>query len=115
MGEEWKFFISEGKIKQYVWGGSVAGSSIVDSNRWIHVVSVLPRGATNTLSIILYLNGHLENLQITHRTIDTGDDFPVKIGSGMSSTVYKGLIDDVRIYDRALSAEEVQALYNMGQ
>ena len=27
----------------------------------------------------------------------------------------QGLIDDVRIYDRALSAEEVQALYNMGQ
>ena len=26
-----------------------------------------------------------------------------------------GLIDDVRIYDRALSAEEVQALYNLGQ
>ena len=28
---------------------------------------------------------------------------------------FKGLIDDVRIYDRALSAKEVQALYNMGQ
>ena len=28
---------------------------------------------------------------------------------------YHGLIDDVRIYDRALSAEEVQALYNLGQ
>ena len=26
-----------------------------------------------------------------------------------------GSIDDVRIYDRALSAEEVQALYNLGQ
>jgi hypothetical protein len=26
-----------------------------------------------------------------------------------------GLIDDMRIYDRALSAEEVQALYNLGQ
>ena len=25
------------------------------------------------------------------------------------------LIDDVRIYDRALSAAEVQALYNLGQ
>ena len=25
------------------------------------------------------------------------------------------VIDDFRIYDRALSAEEVQALYNLGQ
>ena len=29
--------------------------------------------------------------------------------------VWQGLIDDVRIYDRALSASEVQALYNLGQ
>ena len=28
---------------------------------------------------------------------------------------YHGLLDDVRIYDRALSAAEVQALYNLGQ
>jgi hypothetical protein len=34
----------------------------------------------------------------------------LKVGIG-----YHGLIDDLRIYDRALSAEEVQALYNLGQ
>jgi hypothetical protein len=34
---------------------------------------------------------------------------------GTSGTYWlHGLIDDVRIYDRALSAEEVQALYNLG-
>ena len=32
-----------------------------------------------------------------------------------TSTRFNGSLDDVRIYDRALSAEEVQALYNMGQ
>jgi hypothetical protein len=32
-----------------------------------------------------------------------------------SSTRLTGVYDDVRIYDRALSAAEVQALYNMGQ
>jgi hypothetical protein len=34
----------------------------------------------------------------------------LKVGIG-----YHGLIDDLRIYDRALSAAEVQALYNLGQ
>ena len=28
---------------------------------------------------------------------------------------FEGLIDDIRIYDRALSAAEIQALYNLGQ
>ena len=36
-------------------------------------------------------------------------------GESQSSTRLTCLIDDVRIYDRALSAEEVQALYNLGQ
>ena len=34
---------------------------------------------------------------------------------GNNEANYKGLIDDVRIYDRALSAAEVQALFNLGQ
>ena len=41
-----------------------------------------------------------------------------KIFIGISANMVravKGLIDDVRIYDRALSAAEVQALYNLGQ
>jgi hypothetical protein len=39
------------------------------------------------------------------------------IGGVLSSGAqyFHGIIYDVRIYDRALSAEEVQALYNMGQ
>ena len=32
-----------------------------------------------------------------------------------NNRLINGLIDDVRIYNRALSAAEVQALYNMGQ
>ncbi|NBU86316.1 MAG: hypothetical protein EBS13_03180 [Verrucomicrobia bacterium] len=34
---------------------------------------------------------------------------------GSTPLYFHGTIDDVRIYDRALSAEEVQALYNLGQ
>ena len=38
------------------------------------------------------------------------------IGGGWQSTQHlKGDIDEVRIYDRALTESEVQALYNLGQ
>ena len=33
----------------------------------------------------------------------------------LHSDTYKGLIDDIRIYDRALSAVEVKALYELGE
>jgi hypothetical protein len=70
----------------------------------------------------LFTNG-LERNQVTWTgTIPTSPSGVSAIG-GFSQTshenwsnyIFNGLIDDVRIYDRALSAEEVQALYNLGQ
>jgi hypothetical protein len=40
--------------------------------------------------------------------IDTGSDLDVTIGDE-----FKGLIDDVRIYNRVLSDEEVMALFKL--
>ncbi|MDP3996219.1 MAG: LamG-like jellyroll fold domain-containing protein, partial [bacterium] len=34
---------------------------------------------------------------------------------GLSSRFFNGLLDDVRIYSRALSASEIKQLYNMGK
>ena len=40
--------------------------------------------------------------------IDTGSDLDVRIGRR-----FKGLIDDVRIYDRALSEDEIKTLFEL--
>ncbi|MFH1715798.1 MAG: LamG-like jellyroll fold domain-containing protein, partial [Planctomycetota bacterium] len=40
--------------------------------------------------------------------IETGDELDVRIGRQ-----FKGLIDDVRIYDRALSEDEMKALFTL--
>ena len=67
-----------------------------------------------------YVNGNLDSAsKITSRTINTVLSSKFVIGrrnlQASDGMHFNGLIDDVRIYDRALSAEEVQALYNMGQ
>ena len=36
-------------------------------------------------------------------------------GSGCTNLTLNGTIDDVRIYNRALSAQEIQQLYNIGR
>ena len=61
------------------------------------------------------MNTVLVNQWLVKRNIPTNNaDF--KIGySEDAFSGFIGLIDDVRIYDRALSAAEVQALYNLGQ
>ena len=64
----------------------------------------------------IFSNGTLEN-QIVATSLPTIDVEPLHIGfdGGYGYAKFHGIIDDVRIYDRALSAAEVQALYNMGQ
>jgi hypothetical protein len=41
----------------------------------------------------------------------TGNNYPVLIGARNDGLFFKGLIDDVRIYNRALSTEEIHQLY----
>ena len=66
----------------------------------------------------LYVNGELENTGIF--TFDTGSTVPTHdlcIGAfaydSTRNNYYNGLIDDVRIYNNALTGGEIQALYNI--
>ena len=83
-----------------------------NANTWYHVVGVI-RGAGD---MNLYVNG-----------ADVGGSYsgsggaiaystdPATIGStAWHNGICPGAIDDVRVYDRALSASEVQQLYNVG-
>ena len=83
-------------------------STAVYECQWVHVV-----GVRNGSTKLLYINGVLDNTQATQGVI-TGKSTKVYIGC--RENVYKGyffngVIDDVRIYNRALSAEEVEELY----
>ena len=118
----WSFGISqEGLLRNSMWNGNIKGNQNIITNEWFHVASVFPEKQFNFGQTILFVNSVKESVSSL-----IGDDLIVqtksyrdlKIGSeawGSSWNIYDGFIDDVRIYDRALSAEEVQALYNLGQ
>jgi hypothetical protein len=74
--------------------------------------------ATDTGSVQkLYVNGILMNTQNTNTGAIFGNDSDIWIGeitnNYVSSTAFDGIIDDVRIYNYALSAEDVGKLYNV--
>ena len=76
---------------------------------------VLLTGTYNGKEMRLYLNGQLEDsAAITAKLTGATEHFRYHIGpnsaEGFSLT---GSIDDVRIYNRGLSAEEVKALYDL--
>jgi hypothetical protein len=63
----------------------------------------------------IYVDGVLKNTPAESQG-DVSDGLPETIGAGFQqATEYiNGLLDDVRIYNRALSADEIKRLYNMG-
>ncbi len=83
-------------------------SSITPSNVWVQVVCTL-----NSTNASIYLNGELNQVG-TGVTLGTGSG-PLTIGaitSGLPS-YYGGSLDDLRIYNRALSVGEVAQLYSI--
>jgi len=75
---------------------------------WTYVV-----GVANGTHIKIYINGELSALKANAESVDY--NYPVEIGrNGVSSgSFFKGIIDEVRIYNRALTEEEIREHYGI--
>ncbi len=86
-------------------------SSTIANGNWHHIVAIANR-TTNIASI--YVDGVVvQNIaDLSPLTGSLANAQPLLIGSDSSgSTNFTESIDDVRVYNRALSASEIQALY----
>ncbi len=83
----------------------------LDINTWYHVVATFDDSANN---VKIYING-VEELDESETNSPTASNDTTKIGGGWTNEVWDGFLDDVRIYDRVLSAAEVKRLYELGQ
>ena len=73
---------------------------------WQHVAAVFQPGQSEGL--VFYYNG-VETERMTSSAINVGTG-PFRIGNNQWSELFTGLLDEVRVYDRALSADEVSEL-----
>jgi beta-galactosidase len=100
-------------ISNHQWG-FVSGNIDLINNKWHHIL-----GVYDGERISLYIDGQLDvSQEATGNILDINN--PVHIGShpdylGQESDRprrdFKGLIDDVKVYSYALSAEEITRLY----
>ncbi len=102
------FVHSSNEIRSYA-GGDATGSGIgVEAGEWIHAaVIVTEQGPTD--SIQMFVNGVAEGAANTSLGMEDseGDYF---LGSHKNlNNVWEGLIDDIRIYNHALTEEELRA------
>jgi len=120
--DEILFFMDSTTFRFYTHksGGNWAQLNGVSSNSsWSHFVGVLDGGfAENQMKVFLQGTELVKNYTVdgSPALLSDAQDRMLKIGLRVNNSAhYKGLIDDVRIYDRALSAAEVLDLYQLGQ
>lgn len=101
------------KLKVYGWLQSfynynyVVGNSVVPSNAWSHVCY-----AYDGTNFSLYLNGVLDSALVKGYNSSFAQKYAF-VGAGYNAD-FKGLVDDVRVYNRVLSASEFAGLYALG-
>ena len=79
-------------------------SSTISANQWIHIVAL--RDGSNAR---FYLNG-VEDTSKAYSFTPTDKGHTLKLGdlNAIAANYFNGIFDEVRIYNRALSAEEVR-------
>ena len=106
------FTYSNGHLVTYDWGTSTIRDTgvMVTDGKWHYVTMTFQSGVANGTR--LYVDGAL----VLTTTITIGNQSnEVEIGNDAGSTQYfPGVIDDARIYNRALSPYEITQLYNAG-
>lgn len=90
------------------YGTEVLQQQLYEANKWMHLVAV-----KNESQLKLYVNGRLAGA-VDDATTWAQDEFVTLIGVNLPSPIaerrrsFFGLIDEVAIYDRALSDDQVR-------
>lgn len=92
--------------------GVEAVSSIsVNDGKWHHVVSVV-----TATEVQIYVDGVASGSPVSHDGTPVTNNLPWLVGSlNATDEFFNGSIDEVRMYSRELTANEIRNLYNSGQ
>ena len=80
-------------------------------NQWLHVL-VTYDGSAKASGLKVYVNGRVRDLEIEKdKLTDTiANNESLRIGARNGEVIFKGLVDDVRFYQRTLTVEDAHSL-----
>jgi prepilin-type N-terminal cleavage/methylation domain-containing protein len=106
---------ASGKLASYQQGTTPAGYLYSTDTAQLSMWSFVAYTYDGS-NIIFYINGAQSGITAKTGSISSsGYDLIIGGDSSVNTRYWNGLIDDVRIYNRALSATEIQAIYNGGK
>jgi len=108
--------INEGSLFFVLDGVDSLSSSDINLNEWHHIVGTYDKNKTQDNNMKLYIDANRVDSKNNTDEIDVGIEyFPLTIGSAaFASNFFNGLLDNIRIYDEALTSAQIRKLYVEG-
>ncbi len=87
------------------------GTTVISNGAWHHLVGVRDKAAGK---IYIYVDGKLDGTttDTTHLAFNRGNNVLIGTRGNSPAQYFNGSVDETRIYNRALSGNEVSQLYN---
>jgi len=109
-----EFRLHDGRLRIEHGNGNNRGDAEVHDGQWHHAVAVLPEGGLME-DVMFYLDGEpLDTFQIGNGTnpflTTEGIDFNIGRSGPRGDRHFEGLIDEVRIYSRVLSQNDIREM-----
>jgi hypothetical protein len=111
--DESRIFTHNGKLRATIFSSTIEAEDTIPENIWVHGTLVYKGGYFTTSNALIYVNGSLMSTTQTQAAALptlTGTTFTVGATSG-NSEYFNGHISNARLFNRALSADEVWQLY----
>lgn len=113
----WDMYLQGNRVAVHIihrWNNDalkVATKQPLKEGQWQHVFATYD-GSSKAAGVKIYFDGKEQPLAVEADSLKstTKSDVNLRLGSRTPGSVYSGLVDDVRIYGRTLSAAEVAAL-----
>jgi hypothetical protein len=113
-GKMWIFGFIRERIGITPKGGYLYINDAIHDDKWHHIAAVVKEAEMPNLhdDVKLYKDGTLSEIHdiglLDLWPIETGNEIDVRIGR-----LLQGLVDDIRIYDRVLSEDEIAVLFKL--
>jgi hypothetical protein len=117
-----EFALKNGRLAAQIYKDETTGTSVSESetlleiNRWYHVVMTYSYVTDGTSVIRFYLDGEEDHSVGTSVGPQKTNDAPVRVGayiwSDSYSRFFNGMMDELYVFNKTLSAEEIRSLMN---
>src|SRR5205085_7892271 len=91
-------------------------SSVIANNAWQHLAVIYVGNASSGQKFKVYVNGTPVPTSVAAEDVNSIPDssFTATIGHYYGGLPWTGLIDEVEVFNRPLSADEIQNIYDAG-